>query len=124
MYHADLKVPGRPFADLYSSFGYYSRYTNGIGYIQGRAGLRMIEVAKTVADVYARADIVRDTEKQFYNNQSEGSVGARIIPNVDWGLYLVGEFHRGRYWRVSDTPVPYDLYYSSFRFFLIIDRTF
>ena len=97
MYHADLKVPGRPFADLYSSFGYYSRYTNGIGYIQGRAGLRMIEVAKTVADVYARADIVRDTEKQFYNNQSEGSVGARIIPNVDWGLYLVGEFHRGMY---------------------------
>ena len=123
-YHTNLKLLARPFADLYSSFGYYSRYTNGIGYIQGRAGLRILEVAKTVGDAYVRADFVGDTQKLFYNNQSEGSIGARLIPNVDWGLYLVGEFHRGRYWNVSDTPLPYDAYYSSFRFFLIIDRTF
>jgi len=123
-YHTNLKLPARPFADLYSSFGYYSRYTDAIGYVQGRAGLRMLEAAKTAGDVYVRADFVGDTQKQFYNNQSEGSIGARIIPNVDWGLYLVGEFHRGRYWNVSDTPLPYDPYYSSFRFFLIIDRTF
>ena len=122
--HPDLQTPFAPFADMYASFGYYSRYQNGIGYLQGRAGLRVIEVSKTAADVYLRGDLVRDTEKQFYNNEIEGSVGVRLIPDVDLGFYLAGEFHRGTYWSVSDAPIPYDSYYSSFRFFLIFDRTF
>jgi hypothetical protein len=36
----------------------------------------------------------------------------------------VGEFHRGTYWEVSPAPIPYDSYYSSFRLFLIYDKTF
>lgn len=122
--HPEVKTPFTPWADMYSSFGYYSRYQDGIGYLQGRAGLRVLEVSKTAGDVYLRGDLVRDTEKQFYNNEIEGSVGLRIIPDVDWGFYLVGEFHRGTYWDVGGGPIPYDAYYSSFRFFLIFDRTF
>ncbi len=122
--HPDLQTPFYPWADMYASFGYYSRYQNGIGYVQGRAGLRVIEVSETAADVYIRGDLVRDTEKQFYNNEIEGSVGVRLIPDIDLGLYLAAEFHRGTYWEVSPAPIPYDSYYSSFRFFLIFDRTF
>jgi tetratricopeptide (TPR) repeat protein len=122
--HPEVKTPFYPWADMYSSFGYYSRYEDGIGYLQGRLGLRVLEVSKTAGDVYLRGDLVRDTEKLFYNNEVEGSVGLRLIPDVDWGFYLAAEFHRGTYWDVGGPPVPYDSYYSSFRFFLIFDRTF
>jgi hypothetical protein len=122
--HPEVKTPFYPWADMYSSFGYYSRYEDGIGYLQGRLGLRVLEVSKTAGDVYLRGDLVRDTEKLFYNNEVEGSVALRLIPDVDWGFYLAAEFHRGTYWDVGGPPVPYDSYYSSFRFFLIFDRTF
>lgn len=122
--HDGVKSPLSPFADMYASFGYYSRYQDAIGYLQARAGLRVLEVSRAAGDVYLRADFVRDTEKQFYNNEIEGSLGFRLIPDVHWGFYVVAEFHRGTYWEVSPAPIPYDSYYSSFRLFLIFDRTF
>jgi hypothetical protein len=127
--HDDFQMPVYPFADVYASAGYYSRYKNVIGYAQLRAGLRAVEVSKTAVDVYARMDMVRDTEKLFYNNIVEFGPGIRLTPNIHWGLYLVGEYHRGVYWDVSDAAKAeraslYAANYNSFRFFLIFERTF
>ncbi len=120
--HDELKTPFIPFADLYTSFGYYSRYKNGIGYLQARGGFRALEVSHSVADVYARFDVVRDTEKEFFNNFVEWGIGTRITPNIDWGLHLAVEYKRGVYWSVSNTVIPVDSYYNSVRFFLIFER--
>lgn len=122
--HDDVRIPLSPLLDVYSSLGYYSRYKNFIGYLQARAGARFFEVGYTAADIYLKGSLVRDTEKEFYNNQLSGAVGIRVVPNVTWGLYLAAEFHRGYYWDVGTTYNPYDSYFSSFRFFIIFERTF
>ncbi len=122
--HDSLALPFIPFVDLYSSFGYYSRYDNGIGYLQLRGGVRAVEVSRTVADLYARLDLVRDTEKEFFNNLVEIGGGMRLTPNVDWGLHFACEYHRGMYWVVSDREIPYDLSYNSVRLMVIFERTF
>lgn len=126
--HPELTMPMTPFADLYASAGYYSRYTNGIAYAQGRLGLHALEVKRTSADVYARLDLVGDTERLFYNNLAEIGVGFRLTPNVDWGLHFVAEYHRGFYLDVSaaataERTLLYDAAYHSGRFFLIYERT-
>ena len=118
-----------PFADMYSSFGYYSRYKDGIGYLQGRAGLRAVEVCHTALDAYLRGDYVFDTEKEFYNNLVEGGVGINLIPDVDWGLNFMAEYHRGTYLNVSaaaeaQRAASYGQSYNSFRFYLIFEKTF
>ncbi|MBI1805451.1 MAG: hypothetical protein HYR76_00180 [Ignavibacteria bacterium] len=124
-FHDDVRTPFYPTLDLYSSLGYYSRYKNTIGYLQVKGGLRSLEVSSTVADVYALVGFAKDSEKEYYNNIIEGGFGARITPNVHWGLYLVAEVRRGYYVNlVTATPLPYDRYYGSARFYVIFDRTF
>ncbi|HTK81299.1 MAG TPA: tetratricopeptide repeat protein [Bacteroidota bacterium] len=127
--HPEFKSPMYPFADMYSSFGYYSRYKNGIGYLQGRAGLRAVEVSRTALDVYLRGDYVFDTEKEYYNNLVEGGAGINLTPDMDWGLNFIAEYHRGMYLNVSPTAealrsASYEQWYNSFRFYLIFEKTF
>jgi len=122
--HSDPRAPLYPWADLYSSAGYYSRYKNSIAHLQGRAGLRFLEVSNTVLDLYVKGDLILDAEKEFYNNLTEGALGIRLTPHVQWGLYLAGEINRGSYLDRSGTENPYDTYYNGVRLFLIFDRTF
>jgi tetratricopeptide (TPR) repeat protein len=127
--HDRLEFPLQPFADVYASAGYYSRYRNGIAYAQARAGLHAVEVSRTSLDVYARLDLVRDTEELFYNNLVEIGGGVRLTPNVEWGLYLIGEYHRGFYWDVStaatqERALLYSAAYNSVRLFVIFDKMF
>lgn len=126
--HDQLTMPMAPFADMYLSAGYYSRYKNGICYGQGRAGLHAVEVSRTSLDVYARVDVVGDTEQLYYNNLVEVGGGARLTPNVDWGVYLIGEYHRGFYTDVSASSTSarallYGAAYNSVRLFLLFERT-
>ncbi len=122
--HSDFRSPMAPIADLYSSVGYYSRFDNTIAYLQAKGGLRVLEVWRTVADAYLKGGLVRDTQKEYYNNIIEGALGARFVPNISWGLYLIGEYHRGYYLDAGDPAPPYDRYYNSFRLFIIFDQTF
>jgi hypothetical protein len=127
--HPEAKSPMYPFADVYSSFGYYSRYKNAIGNIQGRAGLRVLEVSHSALDLYLRGDFVFDTEKEFYNNLVEEGVGMSFTPHMDWGLNIVTEYHRGHYINVSSIAEQqraalYDQSYNSVRFYLIFEKTF
>jgi tetratricopeptide (TPR) repeat protein len=117
-----IQIALKPLADLFSSFGYYSRYKNGIGYGSCRLGVRIIEFKKRAIDIYSRFNIARDTEKKYYNNFIEWGGGVRIIPDHLFGLIFAAEFHRGRYWLVSDQPIPGNLYYNSYRFFIIFEK--
>lgn len=113
----------KPLADVYGSFGYYSRYSNLIGFSTGKAGGRVVEWKKSALDLYARLDITRDTKKQFYNNVIEWGGGVRIIPHHTFGLSFLAEFHRGTYWKVTNEPIPYSSYYNSYRLFIIFGRS-
>jgi len=120
----DLAIPERlafslkPFADVYTSTGYYSRYRNVIGYYQARAGLRVLEWMYSSVDVYARGDCIADTRREFYNNVLEGSIGVRVNAYQPWGISVLAELHRGLYWA---RQVPVDRSYDTFRLFLVID---
>jgi hypothetical protein len=121
-FHNNVQSPLYPFMDMYSSFGYYSRYTNGIGYVQARAGLRTLEVSRTALDVYLRGDLVFDTDHLYYNNEIAGGLGARLTPNINWNLYVIGEFRWAKY--INDPDPPYPFYYNTFRLLLIYDKLF
>jgi tetratricopeptide (TPR) repeat protein len=113
-----------PFAEFYTSMGYYTRYENGIGYLQGKAGLRILEYMYSAADLYLRLDASIDTRRDFFNNVAEGGAGLRFIPNPWWGVALAVEWRRGLYWQSDQSGNPYDRYYSSVRLFLLFDRFF
>ena len=117
-----VHVHGTPFADFYSSFGYYTRYENAIGYLQGKAGLRVLEYMYSCADVYLRLDASIDTRADFFNNIAEGGAGLRLVPNPWWGIALALEWRRGFYWQAEQAGNPFDRYYSSVRFYLLFDR--
>lgn len=117
-----IKFTFKPLADIYTSFGYYSRYQNGIGYGAGRVGARFIEWKTSALDVYGRLDAVRDTRRKYYNNIVEWGGGIRIIPDLSFGVSILAEYHRGRYFPVTNSTMTPDLFYNSFRFFLIFER--
>jgi len=122
--HDNVQLPFTLLLDVYSSLGYYSRYDNGIWYLQGKGGARIFEFRYSAIDLYAKGGAARDTKKEFYNNLLEGGIGVRMIPNLNWGLYLIGEFQRGYYWDVGTSPNPYDKYYTSFRLFIVFEKVF
>lgn len=118
----ELSFPLLPFADFYASIGYYSRYSNVIGYGLGRAGIRLATIGPASVDVYFRADLNGDTDRAFYNNVAEVGAGLRLTPDYRWGLTILIEQHRGTYWGSTARPPSYDPQYSSFRTFLILDK--
>jgi hypothetical protein len=127
--HRDVKLPFASFVDGYSSLGYYSRYKNVIGSFQLKGGLRALEVSRTVVDVYALGNIVRDSEQEFYNNILEGGIGIQCTPNMNWGLHVLGEYRRGNYLNVSDKTRQarsglYNQSYDSFRLMVILEHFF
>ena len=117
-----MKFTFKPLADIYTSLGYYSRYHNGIGYGAGRAGARLIEWKASALDMYGRLDVVRDTKRKYYNNIVEWGGGIRIIPDHSFGLSILAEYHRGEYYPVINSVLLSELYYNSFRLFLIFER--
>jgi tetratricopeptide (TPR) repeat protein len=109
-------------AELYSSFGYYTRYSNGIGYLQTKAGVRFLEWRYSALDLYLKGDAAIDTRGDFYNNIAEVAVGVRLIPNHWWGLAIALEYHRGVYWQSNQSTNPYNKYYDTVRIILLFDR--
>ena len=117
-----MTISWKPWVEVYSSAGYYSRYENVLGYHQLRAGTRFLEAGAAGADLYLRGDFTWDTSREFYNNIAEGAFGIRLIPNYAWGVTILAEVHRGLYWDHSLSSSPWDRWYSSTRFALVLER--
>lgn len=125
--YPEISVPSKPnfvikpLLELYSSFGYYSRYKNSIGYGTLRAGFRFFELRKTAIDLYLRFNSAIDTEKEYYNNIIELGSGIKIIPNHTWGLNILVEYNRGNYiYKPKITSIRKN--YNSFRLYLIFGK--
>jgi tetratricopeptide (TPR) repeat protein len=119
-----MQLTFKPFVEAMAMGGYYSRYRNVLGFGHAKTGARVLEWWRSYVDLYVRADLVADTQREFYNNIMEGSLGLRIIPDFGWGLQILAEFHRGLYWDTSLPTAPYDRWYSSGRFYIVIDQPF
>jgi len=117
-----LKVSWKPWADAYTSAGYYSRYENIIGYAMVRGGVRLLEAGYSEMDLYVRGNLAWDTERIFYNNVAEGGLGLRFVPHHSWGVAVLAEFHRGFYWDRGLPTGALERWYSSGRFFLVLER--
>ncbi len=123
-FYPEISVPEKPSfvvkptSEVYSSFGYYSRYKNSIGYATVKGGLRFFELNKSALDFYLRMNFAIDTEKEFYNNIFELGSGIKFIPDHLWGLSFLVEFERGKY-LITPTIINRSKFYSSWRFYLI-----
>lgn len=127
--HDHLSSPLSLMTDFFISSGYYSRYTNYITYAQARVGLRVAEVSRAFADVYLRGDAAFDSDGEFYNNVFEFGPGVRITPDASSGLFLMVEYHRGRYADFTTgmrnaREAFYGPFYDSVRFLLVFSRDF
>ncbi len=119
-----MRLSGSLFADFGMSAGYYSRYSNAIAYMQGRAGIRLLEYRAAALDAYALAYGVADTRRDYANNVMEAGGGLRLVPEHSWGVALHFEFRRGEYVGETRRDAPGDLYYSTFRFMAVVERFF
>ena len=117
-----LTFPLSLLAEIYGSFGYYSRYSNGIGYGQGKMGSRVLTYRTSALDVYVTVAASVDTRRDFFNNIVERGAGVSVLPHTPWGLRLTAEFLRGTYWSNNQSDNPYGKTYTSVRIFLLFDR--
>jgi len=120
----EISFPFDFFADKYLSVGYYSRYDNAIGYLQGRIGWRIMTISHFLFDIYGEVNVVGDTEREFYNNLIEGGPACRLIIHPEWGLSLTGGYYWGKYINVKSRYRPPEKTYESLRIFLILDKLF
>lgn len=95
-----LGAPG-PFGSFYGSAAYYSRYHDGIAYLQAERG-RAFGHGRTT-DVYARLTLVADTRGHYYDNVTELGVGVRLHPFGAYGPAIALEGFSGAYLR-SGSP--------------------
>jgi hypothetical protein len=97
--------PLASFGDLYANLAHYSRYSNAIGQISLRTGLRLFEQKGTRVSGYLRLDLFGDDEGLYYNNTLEWGPGLSWEPSRRWPLELRLEYRLGRYLRnASDSP--------------------
>ncbi|HVA36678.1 MAG TPA: hypothetical protein VNJ51_03615 [Candidatus Dormibacteraeota bacterium] len=93
-----LGDPG-PIGSFYGSAAYYSRYRDGIVYLQAERG-RAFGHGRTT-DVYARVTVTADTQGYYYDNVAELGVGVRIHPFGAQGPSLALEGFGGVYLRAG-----------------------
>lgn len=112
----------RRFAELYGSAGYYSRYRdNGIAYVQVRGGWRLSATRPFYA--YARLNLVKDTNRDFFNNLAEGGPGLEWRPGGPLNVSARAEVLGGVYFGISGRDQnPYGPSYSDFRVLLVLGR--
>ena len=130
--------PGPSFAlaTVYDGFAWPLAVNPAEGEAWDQTDLDRSELTATLADSGGTArltqvlrEVAFDTEGKFYNNLFEFGPGFRITPNADWGLFLMVEYHRGRYADYtaemrSAREIYYGPFYNSVRFFLVLDRDF
>jgi hypothetical protein len=112
----------QPLADLFTSAGWYSRYDNVIGLLQGRAGAEFASYRASAASIFLRANIGWDTMGDFYNRVVELGPGVSIVPHRSWGLSFAVEALRGFYWSSTAAASPYGPAYTSVRIYILFDR--
>ena len=109
----------------YADAGFYSRYQhNVIGYLQIREGLNLPTARVLPMQVLAAVNVVRDSNRNFYNNVVEAGPDVRVAPFRHLpNLQLEAQYLRGFY-AVHDPANPYRPRYGDFRLFVIWSKYF
>jgi Flp pilus assembly protein TadD len=118
--------PRRAFSDVNGTLGYYSRYRNNvIGDLTLREGFRIWDDGSTVLSAYWPIHILKDTNRDFYNNLVEGGFGLELQPLLKINLKLRAEVIHGVYFGITGRdPNPYGPSYNDFRLTLLYSGRF
>lgn len=118
--------PAKLFADAGGSLGYYSRYRDDvIGYVQLRAGIGVWGRRTPRLSLYVPVNVVKDTNRDFFNNVGEAGGGAELQPWRRRSLRLRAEYLRGAYMGIQGRdPNPYGRAYTDIRLTLIYSAHF
>jgi tetratricopeptide (TPR) repeat protein len=111
--------------NAYSDISFYSRYNNNvIGYLQIRQGVNLPAAHFLPLQVLAAINVVRDSNRDFYNNVVEAGPAVRLAPfRRLLDLQFEVDYLRGFY-TVHDPSNPYGSRYGDFRVFLIWSKDF
>jgi len=116
----------RLFTDYDASLGYYSRYDhNVIGYLQIREGLRLVDWKNSRLLGYAKLNLVKDSNRDFFNNVGEVGAGLEFRPHRGVNLGLRVEYLHGIYYGIEGRdPNPFGRHYNDVRATLLFGRRF
>ena len=109
----------------YGDVGFYSRYDhNVIGYLQLREGVNLPTAHTFPVQVLAALNLVKDSNRDFYNNVVEVGPTVRFAPfRRLTTLYFEAQYLHGFY-TVHDPTNPYGPRYGEFLFFLVWSKYF
>ena len=112
-----LSLPMIHWGEIYSEINYFrSQRNNVFGYLHARAGFHLIRLWKADIDVYGVTYLMKDINKDFWNNKVEFGPGIWLKPWTDLSLKLYAEWLRGSYFDIEgDDPNPYPQRYDDRR---------
>jgi Flp pilus assembly protein TadD len=118
--------PRRAFSDISGTLGYYSRYRdNVIGDLTLREGFRVWDDGTTVVSAYWPFHVLKDSNRDFFNNLAEGGFGLELQPVLRINLKLRAELIHGVYFGITGRdPNPYGPNYDDFRLTLLYSARF
>ncbi|HEX4048208.1 MAG TPA: hypothetical protein VH309_10260, partial [Elusimicrobiota bacterium] len=118
--------PVRTFADAGWSAGFYSRYRdNLIALLQLRAGGKVWDDQTSRLLLYAPFNVVKDRNRDFYNNLWEYGAGVEFQPWINRNVKLRVEYLRGVYMGITGVdPNPYGRVYNDLRVLLVFSGHF
>ncbi|MBN1782321.1 hypothetical protein JW948_14400 [bacterium] len=105
-----ITFPGHFTGEVYSELNYFRKdRDNIILYVHIKAGVRMIRIWKCACVGYGAAYIMKDTNRDFWNNAAEIGPGIWIKPHPDFDLKFFVEWLRGYYYGIEgrdENPYP------------------
>jgi len=103
--------------EIYSDITYYKKDDNNIiGYLNVKAGARILRVHKTALDYYFVNYTMYDKHGDFWNNKLDFGIGFRIKPWTNLELSLFAETLKGTYFdRDGRYENPYPSMYNDVR---------
>ena len=118
--------PVRTFADAGASVGYYSRYqNNGIALLQLRGGAKLWSNQTSRLLLYAPVNVVKDVNRDYYNNLGEFGAGLELQPLTRLDFKLRVEYLRGAYMGIYGVEKnPYGRAYNDLRVLLVFSGRF
>jgi hypothetical protein len=113
-----FSFPMLVWGEIYSDVSYYrSQRHNIIGYMHLKCGLHIFRAWKLVMDAYCVFYVMKDSNRDFWNNKAEigPGIGIKPIPGLD--LKFVVEWLFGTYYGIEGVdPNPYPQQYQDRRF--------